>query len=328
LSALGARSGTKRQAGKSGARRSVGAPYAVAGAVGVAAARGRAGCWLERGFAALAIDHPVSDPRMGGAGNRGWAPLAVVRGRLWCRHRRLYFTAEREPSLWAVATLAAVCGFAVLLSRKRFVAHLVALGVFAASLGFAVATLRTSLIDHPVLRFSASGVTIAGFVELREESQHTDRFVLRVDRIEGGRMDVKPERVRLSVKRGMAPPPGSYVEVKALLDPPLQPLEPGSYDFARDLFFQGIGASGFARGAIKVIASSSAEGPLQRADAFVQRMRDAIDARIRAVLSGDRGAIAAMLIDGRRDTIATNVMTLCLFRASGTCCRFPAITWP
>jgi competence protein ComEC len=219
----------------------------------------------------------------------------------------VYFTAEREPSLWAAATLAAVCGSVALLSRKRFVAQVVALGVFAASLGFAIATLKTSLIDHPVLRFSASGVTVAGFVELREESQHTDRFVLRVDRIEGSHMDVKPERVRLSVKRGMAPPPGSYVEVKALLDPPLQPLEPGSYDFARDLFFQGIGASGFARGAIKVIASPRPEGPLARADAFVQRMRDAIDARIRAVLPGDRGAIAAMLIDGRRDTIATNV---------------------
>jgi competence protein ComEC len=125
--------------------------------------------------------------------------------------------------------------------------------------------------------------------------------------IEGGRIDVKPERVRLSVKRRMAPAPGSYVEVKALLDPPLQPLEPGSYDFARDLFFQGIGASGFARGAIKVIAAPSAEGPLRRADVLVQRMRDAIDARIRAVLPGDRGAIAAMLIDGRRDTIAMNV---------------------
>jgi competence protein ComEC len=45
------------------------------------------------------------------------------------------------------------------------------------------------------------------------------------------------------------------------------------------LFFQGIGASGFARGGIKVIASPHAEGPLARADAFVQRMRDAIDAR-------------------------------------------------
>jgi hypothetical protein len=35
------------------------------------------------------------------------------------------------------------------------------------------------------------------------------------------------------------------------LQPPLAPLRPGSYDFGRDLYFQGIGASGFVMGAIK-----------------------------------------------------------------------------
>ena len=219
----------------------------------------------------------------------------------------LYFTAEREPALWAAGSLTALCALAAVLLRRQIVPYVVALGAFGIALGFAVATIKTSLIDHPVLRFSTSGVTVAGFVELREESQHTDRFVLRVERMEGGRMDDKPLRVRLSVKRGTAPPAGSFVEVKASLEPPLQPLEPGSYDFARDLFFQGIGASGFVRGAVKVIAAPAPQGQLQRADAFVQRMRDAIDARIRAVLPGDEGAIAAMLINGKRDAIAPNV---------------------
>ena len=63
-----------------------------------------------------------------------------------------------------------------------------ALGVFSMAAGFAVASIKTALIDHPVLRFSTSGVTVAGFVDLREESQHTDRFVLRVDRMEGARI--------------------------------------------------------------------------------------------------------------------------------------------
>jgi competence protein ComEC len=223
----------------------------------------------------------------------------------------LYFTAEREPALWAGAALAGLSTLAALLLRRRTVAHVVALGALALCLGFAVATFKTSLIDHPVLPFATSGVTVTGFVELREESQHTDRFVLRVEHIEGGRIDAlaedKPQRVRLSVKRGMAPPAGSFVEVKASLDPPLQPLEPGSYDFARDLFFQKIGASGFVRGAVKIISEPAPQTVLQRADAFVQRLRDAIDARIRAVLPGDKGAIAAMLIDGKRDAIAPNV---------------------
>jgi competence protein ComEC len=245
---------------------------------------------------------------------REWAAQEVAAGRLlpWFAVAYgagivLYFTAEREPALWAAAALASISVLAAVLLRRQIVPHVIALGAFALCLGFAVATLKTSLIYHPVLRFSTSALTIAGFVELREESQHTDRFVLRVDRIDGGRFDETPQRVRLSVKRGTAPPAGSFVEVKASLEPPLQPLEPGSYDFARDLFFQGIGASGFVRGAVKVIAAPAPQGPLQQADAYVQKLRDAIDARIRAVLSGDDGAIAAMLINGRRDAIAPNV---------------------
>ena len=215
----------------------------------------------------------------------------------------LYFTADHEPVWWAGTALAAVsAGFAVML-RRHLPGFVIALLVFSIAAGFAVATVKTALIGHPILRYSASGVTVAGFVELKEESQHTDRFVLRVDHMDGGRMAEKPERVRLSVKRGTAPPAGSFIEAKALLDPPLQPLEPGSYDFARDLYFQGIGASGFVRGAIKIVTPPQSQSILARTDALVQQLRDAIDARIRAVLPGDEGAIAAMLINGRRDAI-------------------------
>ena len=215
----------------------------------------------------------------------------------------LYFTAEHEPAWWAATGLAIVCAVSAVALRRHLAAFVVALPVFSAAAGFATATIKTALIAHPVLRHAASGVTVSGFVELREESQHTDRFVLRLDRLSGGRIEEAPERVRLSVKRGTAPPAGSFVEAKALLDPPLEPLEPGSYDFARDLYFQRIGASGFVRGPIKIVAPPQSEGVLARADALVQQLRDAIDARIRAVLPGDEGAIAAMLINGRRDAI-------------------------
>src|SRR5581483_4299986 len=113
----------------------------------------------------------------------------------------LYFTAEREPALWAVSGFSALCAFAVVLSRRHATAFIMALGVFAIALGFAAATMKTALIAHPVLHHSASGATLSGYVELREESQHTDRFLLRVDRVDGGRMEEKPSRVRLSVKR-------------------------------------------------------------------------------------------------------------------------------
>jgi competence protein ComEC len=150
-------------------------------------------------------------------------------------------------------------------------------------------------------------VSLAGFVELREESQKTDRFVLRVERLDGTRVVEKPQRVRLSVRRGMTPPAGAFVEVKAQLDPPLQPLRPGSYDFARDLYFQRIGASGFVHGAIKIVTPPAAASVRLRANAFIQGLRDAIDLRIRSVLSGDVGSIASALITGKRDAISPNV---------------------
>ena len=192
----------------------------------------------------------------------------------------LYFTAEREPAWWAASASAAAGAIAAVLLRRRPVGFVVALGLFAIAAGFAVATLKTVLIDHPVLRYPAYSVSLAGFVELREESQKTDRFVLRVERIDGNRIAGKPQRVRLSVRRGTAPPAGAFVEVKAQLNPPLQPLRPGSYDFARDLYFQRIGASGFVHGAVKIV--NAAGGGKRCACAPTPSSRDCATRSMRA----------------------------------------------
>jgi hypothetical protein len=111
-----------------------------------------------------------------------------------------------------------------------------------------------------VLRFPASGVTVTGFVELREESQHTDRFVVRVDRIDGGRIEEPPRRVRLSVKRDGAG--AGIIRRSQSLDPPLQPLEPGSYDFACALpVTGGILAGAAAGGATTETGPTGPAGP-------------------------------------------------------------------
>ena len=130
----------------------------------------------------------------------------------------------------------------------------------AVAAGFAVATLKTVQIAHPILARPAWNVAVAGFVEVREERERTDRIVVRVLSLEGTRLEQKPERVRVSVKKGTAPPVGAYVTFRARLNPPLEPLRPGGYDFARDLYFQGIGATGFVLGAIKLAEPPSPPG--------------------------------------------------------------------
>src|SRR5437868_7955278 len=229
-----------------------------------------------------------------------WVPVAFGCG------IALYFSADHEPVLWVVATTAiALLLGAALLRRSRLFAPAIMIAAVAA--GFAVATWKTARIAHPVLAKSLYSVSLSGFVEARDIRERTDRFVLRATAMEAQRSDVRLERVRLSVRKGTAPEVGSFVQLKARLMPPLAPVRPGSYDFSRDMFFQGIGASGFVMGAIKAADPPASGGFSLRYAAFMQGLRDAIDARIRATLDGDNRAIATALLTGRRDAITTPV---------------------
>ena len=227
-----------------------------------------------------------------------WVPVAFGAG------IAVYFAADREPvASVAVATALAFCVAAFVARRRRVFPFVVMLAALSA--GFATAALKTARVAHGVLARPMFSVTMKGFVETRDERERTDRFVLRVEEMESPRG--KLERVRLSVKKGTAPAVGGFVELKARLLPPLSPLRPGSYDFGRDLYFAGIGASGFAMGAIKTVEAPRSGGTYLRYAAAMQGMRDAIDARIRSVLSGDNRAIATALLTGRRDAISAPV---------------------
>src|SRR6202012_2256489 len=194
---------------------------------------------------------------------------------------------------------------AFLLRRTKF--FVAAVMVASAAAGFATATLRTAHVAHEVLARPAYSVSLSGFVEARDIRERTDRFVLRVTQMDGPRLQTRLERVRLSVRKGAAPAVGSFVELKARLQPPLAPLRPGSYDFGRDLYFQGIGASGFVTGGITAREPPVVGGFSLRYAAFIQDLRAAIDARIRTTLDGDKRAIATALLTGRRDAITTPV---------------------
>lgn len=218
-----------------------------------------------------------------------------------------YFTADREPAWWAASIAAVVAVAIAYAARQRPVGFPLALGVAAMAVGFAVATLQTMRIAHPVLQFTASSVTLSGFVEIREERERSDRIVVRVHKLSGARIAEVPDRVRVAVRKGTAPAVGSFVELKAHLSPPLPPLRPGGYDFARDMYFQRIGASGYALGKITVVTPPVAPGFWLRYATIIDSMREGIDKRIRAVVPGDHGSIASALITGKRDAISAPV---------------------
>ena len=283
-------------------------------------ARGRAETWRQWP-AAIARGPSLAWPRALSDRVRriarqlyAWAALEVGPGRLvpWLAIAFgggvvVYFGIEREPEAWAAALLLIAAIAAAILLRARPFAFPLALGMAAAAAGFATVTIKRAVIAHPVLSAPVWNVEVTGFVEMREERERSDRIVVLVERIAGPRLTEKLERVRVSVRKGTAPAVGAFVEFKARLSPPLEPLRPGGYDFARDLYFQRIGASGFVLGRIRTVEAPVPPSLWLRYATVIDGMRGAIDRRIRAGLPGDVGAIASALITGKRDTISAAV---------------------
>jgi competence protein ComEC len=286
-------------------------------------ARGRAEAWRPRiapwaaagRRPALAWPDGLAGLARGAAERaRAWAAIEVGPGRLvpWLAIAfgcgiAIYFAIDREPAPWAAGLLLAAAVAATVLVRHRPLAFPLALGAAALAAGLATATVKRAIIAHPVLVAPIWNVEIAGFVESREERERADRIVVRVERMAGPRVGEALERVRVSVRKGTAPAVGAFVELKARLSPPLEPLRPGGYDFAREMYFNRIGASGFVLGRIRVAETPHAPSIRLRYAMVLDGMREAIDQRIRAVLPGDKGAIASAVITGKRDAISPPV---------------------
>ncbi|HEU4659447.1 MAG TPA: ComEC/Rec2 family competence protein [Pseudolabrys sp.] len=229
-----------------------------------------------------------------------WLPVAFGAGIV------VYFTAGHEPKLWAVGPAAIAAAAVAYCARRRPFAFPLSVAIAALLIGFGTATIRTARVRHPVLTYPATA-SLSGFVEKREERERSDRITLSVAHIEGRRLDTKPARARLAVKKGTAPLVGSFVALKARLTPPLPPLRPGGYDFARDMYFQQIGASGYALGAIRVVPAPHSPGIWLRYAAVLDSLRESIDRRIRSTVPGDEGSIASALITGKRDPITPSL---------------------
>ncbi|HEY0302242.1 MAG TPA: ComEC/Rec2 family competence protein, partial [Rhizomicrobium sp.] len=113
-----------------------------------------------------------------------------------------------------------------------------------------------------------------------------------------------PVRIRITVRAATPlPAPGSWVHVTAVLMPPPSPAAPGGYDFGRAAYYSRLGAVGYAYGRPKPIPSLRGETLLEDGFARLERLRNAMTLRIREVLPGPEGAIAAALITGERSSV-------------------------
>lgn len=129
--------------------------------------------------------------------------------------------------------------------------------------------------------------------------------ILRIVGLAGKGVTRIPKRVRVTMT-GTAPlRPGQMIAAKAQLFPLPTPVVPGGYDYGRSLWFDGIGATGRLYGDVTMAGSDPSW--LLRFRAGLEDMREAIGARIRAVLPAERSGVAEAMITGERGTIPRDV---------------------
>lgn len=218
----------------------------------------------------------------------------------------LYFALSFEPPV-AVTAVLGIAGLAsaVLAIRSANAVLRIALAAVAAlSLGFTHAKFRSERVAAPLLTRKMGPVGLEGLVESVQAHGKGMRVVLSELSAERLRSQL-PAKVRVSIRAANdALVPGNWIHVTAVLMPPPGPAAPGGYDFGRAAWFDRIGGVGFAYGRAATIAPLRAPGWGERVETAVAGLRWRMTERIRAVLPGSTGGIAAALITGERGSIS------------------------
>ena len=226
-----------------------------------------------------------------------WLPAALGLG------VAVYFQAPEEPPVWIAP---AVLGSALVatLALGRTAALFPLLLMASTSLGFAVAQWHTDWAAAPRLEKRLGPIAItARIVEI--SSLPTGQRLLLEDISLGREVDQDlPRRIRITVRTtGEAVLPGERVRLRAVVMPPPPPALPGSFDFARKAYFEGLGGVGYAVSRLRRVPANG-EGATRSLGERVAVLRHAIGTRVREAIPGSAGAIAATLMTGDKGAIA------------------------
>ena len=226
-----------------------------------------------------------------------WAPVAMGLG------AALYIALPLEPTPWMAAGTALVgLGAAVAAQRwgrSRALAIMAALLAFGAA-GFAAGAAKARWIGAPVAPASRRPVRLEGWV-VDVVSADASRERVLVAPVRLGRLapESTPALVRVSLRGGSPPAPGTPVAMSAIMGPPPPPAAPGAYDFARDAYFAGVGGSGL----VLRPPSETVLPPaplLLRAELALNAARWRLSQRLVARMGPHRGGLAAALVTGQQ----------------------------
>lgn len=224
-----------------------------------------------------------------------FAPVFMAAGAL------AYFTMWAEPALAPLLLSFAALGALAAATVSRPLLHALLLAAAMAAAGMLAGKVETLRAATPMLGAEIS-TRLTGRV-VRVEHQASGRVRLTLDVVSTERPVLRhaPRRVRATARAAPAGlMPGDTVQGVVRLLPPSGPVRPGSYDFAFESYFSGIGAVGFFLAGPDRVAPDAPPALRERLAAQMEGWRAQMAGRIESRIGGPEGAVAAALVTGIR----------------------------
>ncbi len=212
----------------------------------------------------------------------------------------IYFSLPFEPLVRysLCAFIAAVIGcFAARKFKPLFWCMVIAATMTA---GFLCSNIRTSAVKAPIIANEKGVKKITGVIRDIQSVPRGQRYIVGSLQIEGLEAGETPKKLRMNVNtEDGGAVIGDTISMLAALSPPPKPVIAGGYDFARYIFFEGIGAVGYSVAKIEVVKHS--EKTSIHDD--IAKLRRVIVGRVLSHMDKVSGNIAIALMVGEQGGI-------------------------
>lgn len=152
------------------------------------------------------------------------------------------------------------------------------------SSGLVLSKLRTMSVQAPIINASRSTYYIEGIIlDVVTTQSQSPKVLVAPIRLSGLRAQDTPIRLRLGIRpeayQALNLKPGDVISGLAIINPPAGPSYPQGYDYARKVYFQGIGGVGFMPGT-PIITPSVKTGLRLRLITWLNHLRWALTSNI------------------------------------------------
>lgn len=206
-------------------------------------------------------------------------------------------------NFWLLGFIIIVCLCLIYFCSSNFLKTVLWI-IFSILLGILALDIRIKTVDSPIIPFNEKFAEVTGIINNIVPLDHGYRVLLSDLKIKKLKKSQTPEKIRLTVRTKLNNAKiGNVIKVNAILNQPMQPYLPDSYDFARDAYFKRIGAVGYSVSDFTVVEENN-----KSAIGKINALRNKIQTRVNTAIGNYDGSIATALMINEYSNIDKQVL--------------------